>query len=93
MFKITMGKGFHMTFDNGLTISVQFGFGNYCENRNKFDLINSKVDIQCEDCEIAVWDKHGDFITNLFIDCHGDDVRGYLSTDQVADIIHKVKNY
>lgn len=23
--------GFHITFGNGYTLSVQFGFGNYCE--------------------------------------------------------------
>jgi hypothetical protein len=31
-FKITDGKGFHITFENGYTISVQFGPGNYCDN-------------------------------------------------------------
>ena len=32
MFKITDGKGFHMTFANGWTVSVQWGAGNYCPN-------------------------------------------------------------
>ena len=32
MFKITEGKGFHMTFANGWTVSVQWGSGNYCPN-------------------------------------------------------------
>ena len=31
-FVSTMRKGFHMTFENGLTISVQWGAGNYCDN-------------------------------------------------------------
>lgn len=31
-FVITQGKGFHMTFPNGYTVSVQFGGGNYCDN-------------------------------------------------------------
>ena len=34
MFKITQGKGFHMTFANGWTVSVQWGAGNYCPNYN-----------------------------------------------------------
>jgi hypothetical protein len=34
MFKITMGKGFHITFKNGYTISVQWGPGNYCDNHH-----------------------------------------------------------
>ena len=31
-FKITGGKGFHITFENGYTVSVQFGGGSYCDN-------------------------------------------------------------
>lgn len=31
-FKICEGKGFHITFANGFTVSVQFGPGNYCDN-------------------------------------------------------------
>jgi hypothetical protein len=34
MFKITRGKGFHVTFKNGYTVSVQFGYGNYTEAYN-----------------------------------------------------------
>lgn len=30
MFKITGSKGFHITFKNDVTVSVQFGWGNYC---------------------------------------------------------------
>lgn len=31
-FRITSKKGFHITFPNRLTVSVQFGPGNYCDN-------------------------------------------------------------
>jgi len=37
-FAITDGKGFHMTFANGYTISVQWGRGNYCDN---YDMLGS----------------------------------------------------
>jgi hypothetical protein len=30
----TAGRGARMTFSNGWTISVQFGWGNYCSNRD-----------------------------------------------------------
>ena len=33
-FSICDGKGFRITFENGWTISVQFGPGNYCDNYN-----------------------------------------------------------
>jgi len=31
-FKITDSKGFHITLENGWTVSVQFGPGNYADN-------------------------------------------------------------
>ena len=36
MIRITNGKGFQMTFENGWTISVQFGWGNYHDRREMF---------------------------------------------------------
>ena len=33
MFNITQGKGFFIEFENGYGISVQFGWGNYCANK------------------------------------------------------------
>ena len=33
MFTINQGKGLQMTFSNGWTVSIQFGYGNYCSNR------------------------------------------------------------
>jgi len=32
MFTITDGKGFHITFESGWTVSVQFGPENYSDN-------------------------------------------------------------
>lgn len=34
-FRITGGKGFHVTFENGWTVSVQFGPGNYCDHYDR----------------------------------------------------------
>lgn len=31
-FETCDNKGFHITFENGWTISVQFGGGDYCDN-------------------------------------------------------------
>ena len=38
-FVSTQNKGFSMTFENGISISVQWGVGNYCNRKNdgKFD--------------------------------------------------------
>lgn len=72
-------SGFTMKFDNGNTISVQFGMGNYCANKNK----ESKT--QCTTAEIAIWDANGTWYE--FKDAH-DEVLGHCSADKVAEWIH-----
>lgn len=78
----TVPSGIHMTFKNGYTISIQFGFGNYCENK-----FCGKS--ESKDCEIAIFDKE-----NKFVQIEGmfDNVVGYCNMDEVAEYIHKVKN-
>ena len=71
-------EGFTMTFDNKLTISVQFGLGNYC-SRNEDDKAVS--------AEIAIWDEN-----RKWYDFGNDEVKGWCSADEVADWINKVKN-
>lgn len=61
MFKITGKKGFHITFENGYTVSVQFGPGNYCDN---YDCAIGWEDELCaargsSNAECAVWAKDG----------------------------------
>lgn len=95
-FKSTRGKGFHMTFDNGCTISVQFGPGNYCDNYDlSFDAPRQMIDgdlfLESKDAEIGIWDKLGHWITKEFFpENGGDDVVGRLSANEVADLIAKV---
>ena len=95
MLKDTQGKGFQLTFSNGLTISVQFGYGNYCENHVKKTEDKPNLysyELSSKDAEVAIWNENNDWITNDFIYCKNDDVIGYLSSDSVADLIYKVKN-
>ena len=90
MFKITRGTGFQMTFENGWTISVQFGYGNYCDNNRHpdgFDFGKNKDIVQSYDAEIAMW-NNGTWYT--FED--GDTVKGYCSADEVATWIEFTKN-
>jgi len=35
MFRVVNNRGFQLTFENGITISVMFGGGCYCKNNNK----------------------------------------------------------
>lgn len=61
-FKITGGKGFQITFPNGVTASVQFGRGNYCENR--FKSIPTETDCESSSAEVFAYDKDGNSIGN-----------------------------
>lgn len=92
MFYSTMRKGFHMTFENGLDVSVQWGAGNYCENHFPADMdFTFSKDAKSCDAEIAVIYKDEFLDPKHFIDeeVSGDGmVCGYLSTEQVAKIIY-----
>ena len=95
-FRITRGKGFHITFENGITVSVQFGGGNYCEHYNDmigmeremqdhWQMINNPVQ-ESRDAEVAIWGKDGRWLTPLYTG-NGDDVIGWQSPKQVLDIL------
>jgi len=93
-FVSTFNRGTHMTFENGLTISMQWGASNYCEKRTfayhygkstegEYDTWDSTT------AEIAIWDAQGEWFS------FGDDtVRGWVSPDEVAEwiaIVHKAR--
>ena len=62
--KPTSNFGYHIKFTNGATVSVQYGYGNYCENRHDFlcdkDDDTSKFTGSSETAEIAAWDETGE---------------------------------
>lgn len=76
----TIASGLQMTFENGNTISIQFGFGNYCENRYE-GKESSK------DAEIAIWNKE-----EVWYNFEHDQVLGYCSTDEIAKWINFAAN-
>jgi hypothetical protein len=91
MFYITGGKGFQMTFENGWTVSVQFGVGNYGDNYSLQDYSRPTEDIQSEKAEIAAWDKNNkcyDF--SEFDSEYKDTVKGYVKADQVLAFMNKI---
>ena len=87
MFKISSGKGFHITFENGVTVSVQFGYGNYCENRDHPDGFGLK-NAESNDAEVAVWTKSKRWILQEYDEDLSDNVGGYFSSDKVLDIMN-----
>ena len=92
MISSNYNKGFTMTFKNGLTISVQFGRGNYCENRFSQDhKMNTPGTVSSNDAEIAIWDSDGvDF--NFGSDENQSSVVGFMDSDEVSEWIQKVKS-
>jgi len=86
-FCITSHKGFHLSFNNGWQVSVQFGPGNYCEQRNEhYDSPKGRDSWPSSDAEIAVW--HTSNVEMVMLE--HDTVRGWTSADEVAKVLHKV---
>ncbi len=85
-FAITGCKGFHIIFKNGVTVSVQFGGGNYCENYDEeIGGERNKKKLTSGDAEVAVWDKEGKWITPSD---DGDMVIGYQTPADVLRIMN-----
>jgi hypothetical protein len=91
MIAVTKNKGFQMEFENGWTISVQFGYGNYCDNYNHpegYRFAQGKEIVSSSDAEIAIWDENG-----KWYNFGTDTVKGHCSADEVAEWIEKTKNF
>jgi hypothetical protein len=86
---ITLQKGLQMTFENGYTVSIQFGYGNYCDT-TETELMANKSIIEANNAEIAVWDEDGEFIQ---MEGWSDSVKGWVSPEDVADFISEVKSW
>jgi hypothetical protein len=91
-FRITKGSGFHITFDNGYTVSVQFGAGAFCDNmsiRMAQDLLERKfmfeVNTECADAEVAVI-KDNELVPLPQFD--GDVIGRYYSPEQVLKLLN-----
>ena len=84
--RITDGKGFGMSFDNGWAVSVQFGYGNYADN---YDGPNGQrmedyreMNRECgsvgsSTAECAVFDASGEMLKELPEFMFDDDDDGY----------------
>ena len=92
-FSNSEGRGFHLTFDNGWTISVQFSGGHYCDNKEKHwswarERAMDNMPVHSSNAEIAVWSNR--ISDSGLIWLENDTVRGYTTADEVAQVIHKV---
>ena len=90
-FVSTENKGCGITFQNGFTISIQWGTMNYCEKQNLgVDLGNEMKTRRWEssNAEIAVFNKSEGFVPLG----ENDTVIGWVSTDNVAKCISIVQS-
>ena len=98
MFRTSRNKGFVMEFDNGFGISVQWGIMNYCSAKNLDEVFNDlemkgnskefRNAWESNTAEIAVF--KGEKMMSV-----GDNgqVIGWLTTDDVAQVIEIVSKY
>lgn len=90
MFEITDGKGFKITFNNGYTVSVQFGPANYGSNyKAPWDAHRGALEWTAEMAEVAVMDADG-FVR---LEDESDDVIGYQTAADVLSLLRKVADW
>ena len=80
-------KGFQIDFPNNLTISVMFGEGNYCKNRDTKD---NPETVKSENAEFVVW--HTDSTIDVYNDRLGKE-NGWRSPVEIAAIIKIVSEH
>lgn len=71
--------GFNIEFENGYSVSVQFGPGNYCSNRAQ----TSRPCDSCHSAEVLIFDPAGN--------PYGKE-SGWTSADKAAKLIAKAAN-
>ena len=92
-------KGFNIAFDNGLELSIQFGLGNYCENKKEvkkepyddrlFQNDDDDIIVKSKTAEIAIFNGDESFTEEIF----GDDVLKYKTPNELIGIMQKVAEW
>ena len=85
MLTANENHGFQLTFANGWTVSVQWGMGNYCENKNLHRSLDIPSPDSCANAEVAAWDCNG-----VWFNFGYDTVNGWQSPDEVAAFVAQV---
>ena len=79
--------GFHLTFDNGFTLSVQFKAANYSDNYNKRIYPGDELEFESNTAETAIFTPAGEFLPYK-----GDQVQAYQSFSEFLEIFDFVRN-
>ena len=95
MFRACNNRGFHMTFENGWTVSVQWGVGNYCHNRSLHLMDNGKEQ-ESLTAEVMAWHKTTDtpyIVDRRMIDEdieYKEVIKGWLDPNDVLEFMNEV---
>jgi len=81
------GKGFKMTFENGNTVSVQWGPTNYADICDGQDKPKACQTWSSKTAEIAAWNAKKEWHN---FEC--DQVAGWQTTDEVSAFMEFVRN-
>jgi len=100
LFTITGGKGFQITFENGYTVSVQFGVSSQCSNewdskkntpeelfQRIKDESNGKAEPESATAETALKSPSGSFV-RYGESAEYDDVQSYMTPAQVLELLN-----
>ena len=99
MFTVGQNKGWMLALNNGWTVSVQFGGGNYCDRRDAAhdaSYTNGRQSGTWDSgtAEVAAWATHGvggDHWYNFGSNDGYVSVRGYQTVEQVLDFINGIR--
>ena len=92
-------RGFRLTLPNGYTLSIQYGFGNYCERRSAHPGDSEEPEpysIESRDFELAVFypDEKFKSIDKSFVQLtEHDAVMGYIPFSLLGDIIAMISRW
>ena len=82
MFTSTRGQGFHVEFANGWQVSVQWGSGNYCQNKAMTpDETEGESMLKSVNAEVLVIRPDGSY---------AGDPKGWQRPEQVAALLARV---
>lgn len=89
-FGICEKKGFHIRLENGWTVSIQFGSGNYGSN---YDVPREEIEAgrgaQSHTAEIAAWDVNGTWY-EFECDEYTNIVAGHKTPAEVIAFINQI---
>ena len=82
--------GFQLMTENGYTISIMWGEGNYCDNRNR--RYPDEFLTECPNAEILVWDRQGHDLNTkkLTLTCTHGDPWGWVTPEDALALIERV---